>query len=55
MNDAEKKREQAKRYRDLADAADNGTAANLRMLASDCEEEADSLEADQPPLDPDPE
>ena len=55
MDDSNKKRELAKQCRDLAEAADNGTAANLRMLATDYEAEADKIEADQPPLAPDPE
>lgn len=49
MTDAAQKRELAKNCRALAEAADDRTAANLRMLADDYEEEAAELEAKQAP------
>ena len=52
MPDAAQKRELAKYCRALAEAADDRTAANLRMLADDYEAEAADLEAKRTPPGP---
>jgi hypothetical protein len=45
MSDPTEARQRAARYRKLAEAADDRTASNLRMLAAAFELEADETEA----------
>lgn len=45
MPDAAERRQQAQKCRDLAEQADDRTAANLRMLADEYEREARLLES----------
>lgn len=50
MPDASELRHQARKCRQLAEGADERTAASLLMLADAYEAEADALDPPEPPL-----